>query len=283
MKKLVLTLSLLVFIASSVAAQRLANQLPVPSPRGTVTQQVGVSKVTVDYGRPYANERVLFGGDDALQPNGQIWRAGANAATNLIVDTKFSFGGTELEAGTYTLYAIPGSGEWTFYLNSNPTVFAPNRDAALDVASVKVKPQNAEHQEQLLYTFDNVTNNGAHIVLRWGDLQVAVPIEVPTDALVEQKFNGFTNTTFTSFVDAATYHLNTSKDYEAGIQYADRALSIAEHMWPLWIKSQLLAAQEKYGAAIEVAERSLELAEEAGQQFFIDSNKDNIAKWLDLK
>ena len=68
------------------------------------------------YGAPSARERVVMG---ELVPWGEVWRLGANEPTTVHLSAASSFGGVPLQAGSYSLYAIPGEDEWEFHLNSN--------------------------------------------------------------------------------------------------------------------------------------------------------------------
>ena len=90
-----------------------------PSQHGTVTQQVAETTVTVDYDRPVARGRDLFG---ALVPYDQVWCPGANDCTTLTVSTAVTIEGHALAAGTYTLWARPGAAKWTVIVNrAHPT------------------------------------------------------------------------------------------------------------------------------------------------------------------
>lgn len=86
-----------------------------PSPLRQTAFSVGGNAGTLCYGAPSANGRQVMG---ALVPFGEPWRLGANEATALHLTGPASVGGVELQAGTYSLYAVPGETEWTFYLNS---------------------------------------------------------------------------------------------------------------------------------------------------------------------
>ena len=104
MKQLLLVLA--AFITLSVSAQR-------KSPHDTVSN----GKVTVTYGRPYKNDRVVFG---ELEKFGRVWRLGADEATTISFSKDVKFGGKKVAAGTYTMFAVPGEKEWTIILNSQP-------------------------------------------------------------------------------------------------------------------------------------------------------------------
>ena len=51
-------------------------------------------------------------------PYGEIWRTGANEATEVKFYADMSFGRKLVKAGTYVMHTIPGEKEWTIILNS---------------------------------------------------------------------------------------------------------------------------------------------------------------------
>lgn len=87
-----------------------------PSPLTQVGFSVGGHEGTLCYGAPSANGRKVMG---SLVPFGEVWRLGANEATAIHLSGPALVGGVRLEAGSYSLYAVPGEAEWTFFLNSN--------------------------------------------------------------------------------------------------------------------------------------------------------------------
>ena len=72
--------------------------------------------VRVTYSRPLKNGREVFG---KLVPYGEVWRTGANEATEIKFYQDVDFGGKKVKAGSYSLFTIPGEKEWTVILNSD--------------------------------------------------------------------------------------------------------------------------------------------------------------------
>ena len=72
--------------------------------------------IRVTYSRPLKNDREVFG---KLVPYGQVWRTGANEATEIKFYQDVDFGGKKVKAGSYSLFTIPGEKEWTVILNSD--------------------------------------------------------------------------------------------------------------------------------------------------------------------
>ena len=81
-----------------------AQQLPVQSPKGKVEQVVGLTTVTVEYNRPSARDRKVFGD---LVPYGKVWRTGANKCTAITIDGPIKVEGSDLPPGSYSLFTIP--------------------------------------------------------------------------------------------------------------------------------------------------------------------------------
>ena len=107
------------------------------SPRDTVrTTNAGGAAITLDYGRPAKRGRVLYG---SLVPYGQVWRTGANAATQIRTDRSLDFGGTVVPAGFYTLWTIPGPDGWKLLFNSQTGQWGTAHNATLDVFTVDMK------------------------------------------------------------------------------------------------------------------------------------------------
>src|SRR6202453_62909 len=76
-----------------------------PSPAAHAEFQFNDGKtVVVDYSSPRTKGRKIYGG---LVPYGQVWRAGANEATTIAIDTDVMIGGKAPPAGTSTIFTIP--------------------------------------------------------------------------------------------------------------------------------------------------------------------------------
>ena len=152
------------FITLTASAQR-------KSPHDTVTN----GKVTVTYGRPYKNNRDVFG---SLEPYGKVWRLGADEATTITFANDVKFGGKPVKAGTYTLFAIPNEKEWTLILNSElkqwgAYSYEKNKGKDVEKVSVPVKKLSSP-VEQLTIRFDKTHD----MIIEWDKTQVAVPVSM---------------------------------------------------------------------------------------------------------
>ncbi|NCP45216.1 MAG: DUF2911 domain-containing protein, partial [Flavobacteriales bacterium] len=85
-------------------------EMPVPSPAASVSQVIGVTKISVDYSAPAVRDREIWG---KLIPYGEMWRTGANSPTKVTFSTDVMVEGKEVKAGSYTLITIPTEKNWT--------------------------------------------------------------------------------------------------------------------------------------------------------------------------
>ncbi|HEX7844637.1 MAG TPA: DUF2911 domain-containing protein [Chitinophagaceae bacterium] len=139
------------------------------SPHDTVSN----GTVTVTYGRPYKNDRDIFGG---LEKFGKPWRVGADEATTITFKSDVKFAGQAVKAGTYTLFAIPNEKEWTIILNSvmgqwGAYSYEKNKEKDVLKANVMVRKLD-KVVEQLTIRF----NEDKTMIIEWDKTQVFVPI-----------------------------------------------------------------------------------------------------------
>jgi len=117
--------------------------------------------------------RVVFG---ELQALGQVWRAGANEATAILIPADAKIEGEDLPAGVYSLFMIPGESEWTVIFNDQGEIWGTAHDPENDVLRVTVEAREAPHSEMLSFRFEEVTATSATIVLQWATTEVPFSI-----------------------------------------------------------------------------------------------------------
>ena len=140
--------------------------------RNSPHDTVETADVKVTYGRPYKKGRVIFG---ELEPFGKVWRVGADEATEITFKKDMKFGGKDVKAGTYTLFAIPNENEWTIILNSTLKqwgAYSYEKNKANNVLQVNVPVKKSSTvTEQLTIVPEN--NN---LFIRWDNAEVAIPL-----------------------------------------------------------------------------------------------------------
>ncbi|HLW31060.1 MAG TPA: DUF2911 domain-containing protein [Aequorivita sp.] len=129
----------------------------------------------VIYSRPQKKGRDIFGG---LVPYGEVWRTGANEATELTIYTPLMLGTTVLKPGTYTLYTIPNEDNWTIIINSDTNVWgAFSYKKEKDVARINVPCQQASAPIETLSMIFKPGNKSQTLLIGWDDEFVEIPFK----------------------------------------------------------------------------------------------------------
>jgi hypothetical protein len=149
------------------------------SERGSVSQTVDGTVITVDYSRPQVRGRQdVFG---KVVPAGELWTPGANWATTLEVSKPIRLQGRDLAAGKYSMWMITGPGDWTVYLHKNPRLFHTNPPRVEDMLlSFTVRPTQVEHTELITFDFPRVATDSTTLRFRWAT--TALSIDLVTQA-----------------------------------------------------------------------------------------------------
>jgi len=129
----------------------------------------------VIYSRPQKKGRKIFG---ELVPYGDVWRTGANEATELTIYTPLKFGKTILNPGTYTLYTIPDEDNWTVIINSDTNVWgAYSYKKEKDVARMVVPAKDAAAPIESLSMIFRPDSNGTTLMIGWDNEYVEIPFK----------------------------------------------------------------------------------------------------------
>ncbi|MFC4871674.1 DUF2911 domain-containing protein [Negadavirga shengliensis] len=170
-------------------------QPPAPSPSAFVSQNVGFTKISIDYSSPGVKGRKVFG---ELEKYGVTWRAGANAPTTIEFSTGVNIDGTNLRPGKYSIFITPQqSGDWTVHINGKGNaVSAYMKDGKIDedalakddAVTIKVAPVMAsDSQERLTYSISAGDNKVAKVTMSWERIRLSFAV----DTQVDQKLEGF--------------------------------------------------------------------------------------------
>ncbi|HET8837427.1 MAG TPA: DUF2911 domain-containing protein [Flavobacteriaceae bacterium] len=173
MKKLFLIFGVLLFSFPSIYAQDFSELDKSPMDVAFIRGENNMPMIRIIYSRPQKNGRKIFGG---LVPYSEVWRTGANEATEITLYADMTINGERVPAGTYTLYTIPAKDEWTIIINNAVNVWgAFGYDEEKDVLRVKVPAeQTSAPVEAFSMTFQPV-ENGAKLLMGWDDTYVEVP------------------------------------------------------------------------------------------------------------
>jgi hypothetical protein len=278
----------IIFILASMVASYVLNaqvKTPAPSPRSTLTQVVGLTDVTVEYSRPSAKGRTVFGD---LVPFGKLWRTGANANTTVSFSEDVVINGNTLKKGKYAIYTEPKADMWEviFYSTTDNWGTPENWNVNNVAVSTNVDPIALNNNvETFTIGIGNLTNDSATIDISWEKTMVSVKFTVPTAkaamASIEKVLAG---PTAGDYFSAAQYYYNSNGDMNTALEYINKAIALTKSGTdtPFWYFRQKSLIQAKLGdkaGAIATAKLSLAGAEKAKNDDYIKLNNDSLKEW----
>lgn len=168
----------LLLVTSALAITPCEAQMYPFSQRGSITQSVAFTTITIEYGRPTARGRTLFG---ALVPWDSVWHPGADMATEMVISRDVQIEGRDVKAGTYTTWLIPrATGAWTFILSRSTGIsHTPYPGPGRDAVRIDVKADSSAHLETLTYHFPVVLREDATLRLQWGVSGISLRLKAP--------------------------------------------------------------------------------------------------------
>jgi len=249
---LTISLGLAVCITSAQAQFKNGSQatelnLPRISQHGVTTQTIGISTVTIEYSRPLAGTREVWG---KTVPYGKVWRAGANENSTIAFSDDVSIEGKPLPAGTYGLHMIPDKDQWTIIFSKNSTSWGSfSYDEKEDALRVTVKPATDQAFDTLTYTFDDVKPDSAAATLRWE--KIAVPFRVSVDVKaavlksIRNQLRSVGGFTWSGYDEAANWCLDNNYNLEEALKWEDTSIQNEDRFENLETKSRILDAMGK--------------------------------------
>jgi len=168
-------IGLFVFL-SVIASYGQEAILPRPSPLAIVSSRYKDTYLKIIYSQPHKRGREIFG---KTVPYGEVWRTGANEATEFTTTKDLTVNGTLMKAGTYSLFTIPGKDFWTIIFNSELGLWgAYNYNSKLDVLRFQVPVQLLKDvvYEPFTIVIDQKSDK-VEILLTWDTVRVAIPVQ----------------------------------------------------------------------------------------------------------
>ena len=247
------TLTLLLALICFVATAQV--QTPSPSPAASVSTVVGLTDVKIDYSRPRAKGRKIFGeGADFLLPYGTIWRTGANSGTKITFGDDVKIEGIAVAKGEYLIFSWPGASEWTVSLYKDIKLGGntDGYDKTQEAANFKVKSEKlAEKTETFTINISDIGDDSksAKVQLAWENTSVKFTIGVDYDAKVMKSIETATKVPSGNYLNAAVYYLENGKDIKQALEWVNKAADANPAFWVLYQKARIQkAAGDKAGA-----------------------------------
>jgi hypothetical protein len=182
---------ILLFFITTISLNTIAQQKPTDLDKSPMDmsywpkdypllKMTGKSKdaptARIIYGRPQKNGREIFGG---INRYNEIWRLGANEATEIEFFKNVKIDGKVLSKGRYTIFCIPQENKWTLIFNKDNFCWGSfNYDAKKDVFRADMKIEKiADITEALTLYFDD-NKSGANFIIMWDNIKATLPISL---------------------------------------------------------------------------------------------------------
>lgn len=281
MKKAFLSSAVAVLFVSFLSINQTSAQglkLPAVSSKQVVTQDLGISQITLTYARPNVNGRKVFGG---LEQYGKVWRTGANGATTLSFGGDVIINGKTLPAGTYGLFTIPDKNEWTVILNKKSEQWgAYEYSQADDVLRFTVKPEKtATKVETFTISFPAVTTTTAKLNIAWEDTSISFDIKADQDAEIMASIDEAMQGEKKPYLAAAQYYFNNNKDLDKALSWTDEAVKANPELpYPYYWKAQIQLKKGDSAGAKATALLGKQVAEKAKSDEYIRLNNQVLEK-----
>jgi hypothetical protein len=163
------------YASAFMAREQAGGGLGMLSPRDSVKVTAGGAALWIDYGRPAKRGRVIFGG---VVPYGEVWRTGANAATQFRTDKALDFGGTVVPAGFYTLWTLPTPTGWKLIVNGETGQWGTEHKAAKDLYTIAMKMSTLPQVAERFAITVEPTDTGGAIHMDWDTTRASAAFTV---------------------------------------------------------------------------------------------------------
>ena len=242
MKKLQLLSAILLFTLTVFA------QMDLPpsggNPRATITEEVGITSITIKYSRPDVNKRegkiwgdgnvVSYGfstQNNITNKNTSPWRAGANENTVITFEHEVKIEGQSLKAGAYGLSMAMGADNVTLIFSTQTEAWGSfYYDEKYDALRVNVKPVALDKSvEYLKYEFIEHKEKYCVIAMQWEKLSIPFKVDVDVENIVVARMREQL-TSQKGFMpalelQAAQYCLNKNINLEEALVWSQRAIT----------------------------------------------------------
>ena len=261
---------------------------PQASPKSKLTQNVGLTEITIEYSRPSIKGRKIMG---ELVSYDEIWRTGANNISTISFNDEVSINNKLILKGKYSILAKPNKKSWDIYFlkyNKDQSVLniIKNWDDQIIISELNI-PVISTNNKLETFTIDinDISNNGANINLAWENTLIKIPIDVLSKQKVLKSIREtlIKNPSAYDLYNSASYYLQEGEDLNWARKWINRAVEIdSTKYWMFRLKAVIYNKLNLNKEAIIAAKKGLELAKKAGNNDHIRMNLKSIKDWGEL-
>jgi hypothetical protein len=129
----------------------------------------------VIYSRPQKKGRKIFGD---LEPYGELYRLGANEATEIEFYRAVAIGGKNIPKGRYTMYAIPEEKTWTIILNRDTDIWGSFKyDKSKDIVRTDIAVTPLDTPVDPFTIVFEKASYGANLIIAWDTVSIVLPVK----------------------------------------------------------------------------------------------------------
>lgn len=237
-------------------------KFPPLSSKSKVSTQVGFANVEIEYERPSARGRKIFGG---LVPWNKVWRMGAGYCTKIRLSQEVQIGKQRIPAGSYSVHSIPNPNEWTIIINADTTLYGSfDYDIKKDVARFSVPVQkSARYYETFTIDIDVVPNN-ARIYVSWANTSLNFELKTSTDegqlAYIQEHLLSEKSQNAGEYADAADYLMYQGTNLRDALFLANKSAELKGSGYAYRLQMELSEKFMLYEDALVAAKNGWEFA-----------------------
>ena len=284
--KAIYTTLFVIFLTASAIAQNTSENFIIPktNSKAVIQQTIASTQIEVTYNRPNKRGRKIFGN---LVPYDQIWRTGADAATEIYFSTPVILAGNPLDSGRYELFTIPGKSTWEVILQKSQHQWGsykynPENDAVrFSVKSIKRK----EIVETFTISLDNIGSDRGMLHISWD--QVLVPVDIKIDlkhTVIPDLEKALTGEGRRPYFQAAMFYYENNLDINRAAELMSMALEKnPNHIGMLYRYALILKQKGDIPGAMKASEKSFEQAQSAGEELKAEYTRLNTKLQAELK
>ena len=274
----------LMALAMAFISQAQTVKVPAPSPLQTLKQNFALSEITIEYSRPSARGRAVYGD---VVPFGKVWRTGANGSTKITFGEDVKVEGKAVKAGTYALYSIPGKDSFTFMLYKDLKLGGDvaNYSAENELIRFAVKSSKVtEKVETFTMNVSDITASSSNIELTWENTRVAFNITADIDASIMASIDKALNKDNKPYYQAASYYYDNNKDMKLALEWVNKATEQnPKAYWVVLLKAKIELKLKDKAAAKASAEKVIEMAKADKDDAYIKNGENLLIEINKLK
>ena len=274
----------LMALAMAFISQAQTVKVPAPSPLQTLKQNFALSEITIEYSRPSARGRAVYGD---VVPFGKVWRTGANGSTKITFGEDVKVEGKAVKAGTYALYSIPGKDSFTFMLYKDLKLGGDvaNYSAENELIRFAVKSSKVtEKVETFTMNVSDITASSSNIELTWENTRVAFNITADIDASIMASIDKALNKDNKPYYQAASYYYDNNKDMKLALEWVNKAVEQnPKAYWVVLLKAKIELKLKDKAAAKASAEKVIEMAKADKDDAYIKNGENLLIEINKLK